>query len=55
VLTTMTLKRLASLGGSEEPMAAAARRRGANPRWRGVRRGEERVLEARGRGGGWTV
>jgi hypothetical protein len=53
----MTLKRLASLGGSEEPMAAAARRRGANPRWRVVRRGEERrgVLEARGRGGGWTV
>lgn len=26
MLTTMTLKRLASLGGSEEPMAAAARR-----------------------------
>jgi hypothetical protein len=26
MLTTMTLKRLASFGGSEEPMAAAAQR-----------------------------
>lgn len=49
VLTTMTLKRLASLGGSEDPMAttAAARRGGANPR---AGQGRGRVLESQGGG-----
>ena len=52
VLTTMTLKRLASLGGSEDPMAttAAARRGGANPR---AGQGRGRVFESQG--GGWVV